>query len=690
LTVAVDDRTRLSRTVDWLGRVGASRRRQVFALAIPGLITFATGVVLSLFDGGYSLTAWYTAALFLLALLALVLTLEAPAGPRLPPLIWGAVLSYAAFVALNYLSILWAAVPGDAWDGANRALVFGLAFALVASRRWPREVGLTALLLTGFGILVVAVGTLVSGAVSDPVSQFVGGRLSAPAGYANAAAALFLMGVFPLLYLAAARILSWPLRGLALGGATVLLQTALLTQSRGGAAAVAVAAVVFIVLVPQRWAALSCMAVAGGLTALQFGTLTDLTGIAGVGAFEDRLADVRATIAFSAIVATAIGALVALAGSRVAAPADSVRRAGGWGLAALAALTAVLAVAAIGNPASWAESRWDDFRSSGYSEVERGDNRFGGSLGSNRYDFYRVALAEFADHPVAGIGSENFLVPYLEQRRSHEAPHFPHSLAFRLLSQLGIVGTLLFLAFLSFALVAVARQLRRAGPVETGIAAAALAAFSVWFAQGLVDWLWAFTGLGIIAFAMLALAARSGDASDGGAPAGNAGSGLGRVVLVAVTIVLAVSLALPGLAARYVSSAYESYAAGSVGVALDRLDQAAELDFLSAEPYAAKGVIAQRSGMPAVAAKAFEQSVEREPDNWFARLELGMSLAAAGKREAAVRQLLDARRLNPGLPVVGEVLQRVRRGRQVDPIAVEAELESRLTSKLRPLAAPGE
>ncbi len=41
----------------------------------------------------------------------------------------------AAYTALSYLSILWAAVPGEAWEGANRTLLYLLVFALFACWR---------------------------------------------------------------------------------------------------------------------------------------------------------------------------------------------------------------------------------------------------------------------------------------------------------------------------------------------------------------------------------------------------------------------------------------------------------------------------------------------------------------------------------------------------------------------------
>ena len=71
-------------------------------------------------------------------------------------------------------------------------------------------------------------------------------------------------------------------------------------------------------------------------------------------------------------------------------------------------------------------------------------SHFGG-LGSNRYDFWRVGLIEFERHPVQGIGVDNFLVPYLQQRRSQRGARCTRTASFiRLLSQTGVVGTALF------------------------------------------------------------------------------------------------------------------------------------------------------------------------------------------------------------------------------------------------------
>ncbi len=65
-------------------------------------------------------------------------------------------------------------------------------------------------------------------------------RLSYPAGYPNATAAQWLMAFWPALLLARGARLPWAVRGLFAGGAVVLADVALLSQSRGSLYAMAV------------------------------------------------------------------------------------------------------------------------------------------------------------------------------------------------------------------------------------------------------------------------------------------------------------------------------------------------------------------------------------------------------------------------------------------------------------------
>jgi len=175
---------------------------------------------------------------------------------------------------------------------------------------------------------------------------------------------------------------------------------------------------------------------------------------------------VQATL-HSAVTATllasvAVALLVALAAaieSRVElSQASATRTNRVVGAIAVAALVAVLAGgwAAAGDPIARLEHGWHTFKG-GYGANSQGGDRLTSGLGSNRYDFYRVALDEFKAHPLVGIGADNFQQTYLVKGHSEETPRYPHSVELRVLTQTGLVGALLALLGLAAALVAVAR-----------------------------------------------------------------------------------------------------------------------------------------------------------------------------------------------------------------------------------------
>jgi tetratricopeptide (TPR) repeat protein len=668
---------------------------------VPGFVAFAVALVLAPFDGGFPSHTWYPAALFLLAVLALVLGLAPPAPWERPRAVMLPLYAYGAFCAWSYLSILWAGSQGDAWDGANRTLLYGAVLMLVGMRPWPRRAVAGLLALVAGAVAAIALGVLVvSAARNDPAGLFVQGRLSSPAGYPNATTDLWLIAFWPAFHLAVSATLPRAARAVFAGAAVLLLETSVLALSRGAVLGMVVAAVVYLAL--SRVAARAALAMLGMavLAALSWGALTGPHDARTAAAIGPALSDARLAIALSVGAAVA-GALAAMAlaprfAQRLRTPKPSRRTvrvaAGGVAAAAVAALAV-----AIGT--GWVTDRWDDFKYSGYERVGGKPTQYVGSLGSNRYDFYRVALKEFADHPVLGIGADNFAAAYLEHRRTPEAPRYPHSIVLRVLSQLGIVGALAFAAFLWLALRACGRALRRAGPIEAGLATAALGGFVVWLVQGSFDWLWEFPTLGILGTGLLALAVRTvvpvtppppPDASealldspydDAARRGGFHWSPPARFAAGVAGLAAALSLALPGISARYTDAAYHDFR-DDPGLALSRLNRAADLNPLSAEPLLARGVVAQRLGLAATARSSFQRAAGREPDNWFAQFELGVLDAAAGRRASAVAHIAKARRLNPQQMIVQVVDPQVRQGRPIDVATIERGLYGQLNLKV--------
>lgn len=668
-------------------------------LLVPGLLVLATGLLLSVMDGGFEPTVWYPAALFLLVLLVLTVVVAPPRPAERGRLATIAIVLYGLFCVWSYLGITWADAPGSAWEGANRALLYGLAITLVVLRPWTRRAALIGFGLVGGVLTLIAAYVLVSGAIdSDPSNLLQEGRLGEPAGYVNASAGLWLIGMWPLLALALNRGLPLAVRALSVGAATLLLQAAFLSQSRGGAIALAVAAVVYVALSPRRWSALLALGLPVVATAITFDTLAGVRDAATVAALAPAFDSAVEAILIATAIATAVAAGALAVGRRTqswAGEQPRLSRNGDIALLAIAGLLVVGGLVAIGNPVDWADGRWQDFKTSGYSDVNSASNRFTGSLGSGRYDFYRVAFGQFEEHPLRGVGQDNFANEYLLKREGAEAPRHPHSLVLKMLSQGGLIGSALFFGAIAVLLAAGWRSRQRLRRVadDASLVVGGIAAFVIWLVQAAGDWLWAFPALGILAFGLLGIAARLGDVADvdSGAPeiaVDGPGARFRRIAgrsAIAFGVLLAgLSLICAGISARYTSAAYDS-SATDIATSLDRLDRAAELNPLSAEPLLAKGVLAQRIGRYDVAVAALQDAAEREPDNWFIHFELGLAQAAQGHKALALEDLREARRLNPLQPVTGEVIDQLRAGRNVSAHDVERILKNALEKRLSPV-----
>ncbi len=483
---------------------------------VPALAAIVLFVVWATSQAGYPLTHWAPGALIVLVLLAIAVLAVPVRFAEIPVAVKLALACLATYTALSFLSILWAAAPAEAWEGANRTLLYLLVFALFSL--WPRRGASAALLLGLWTLAMIGLATYVAlrldlASGKSFQALFSGERLAYPVGYPNATAAQWLMAFWPALLLARGASLPWALRGLLAGGAVVLADVALFSLSRGSLYATPVMVVLVFALVPQR---LRTFATA---VPVVLGIVATAPLVLHVGdrirAGQSAQAATHTTMLAMFAAALLVGLLVAAGAAfeirRAVSPrlAESVRR--GVAVVALATLLAVvvggLAVAGNGvggNPITRVRHAWDSFKG-GYTAEATGSNRLLGGLGSNRYDFYRVALNEFAAHPVLGIGADNFAQQYLVHGRSDETPRYPHSVELRTLSQTGLLGALLAVVGLGAALLAGWRAMRRSDPLARTVAAAALAGFAYWAVHGSFDWFWEFAGLGSCAFALLGI-----------------------------------------------------------------------------------------------------------------------------------------------------------------------------------------
>jgi tetratricopeptide (TPR) repeat protein/predicted secreted protein len=643
---------------------------------VPALAALALFVVWATSQAGYPMTRWAPGAVIVLALLSIALGLLGARASEVPISVRVALVALAAYTALSFLSILWADVPGSAWEGANRTLLYLGIFALFA---WWRQRGVSAaLLLCAWTLALMALAAFVAlhvSAAGDASLQALlpGGRLIYPSGYANANAAQWLMAFWPALLLARERSLPWGLRGLLAGGAVLLAEVALLSQSRGSLYATPVMLVLVFALLPGRARTFAVLVpVAAGIAAAAPAVLRvgdDLHGQAVVSA------TVHGAVEAMFAAAVAVGLVVAFAAALEGRLALSERSAGriraGVRAAAVATLVAVLAVGlvAAGNPVTRVEKGWRTFKG-GYAADSTTGSRLISGLGSNRYDFYRVALDEFLAHPLLGIGADNFQQQYLLHGRSEETPRYPHSVELRTLVQTGAIGALLALAGLGAALVAAASALRGPDRLARSVAAAALAGFGYWVVHGSFDWFWEFAGLGGPAFALLGIscALAPARAAAGARATRDRGSARRRRVALAaaaaVVLAATVSLGAPWLSQLELQSAARIWTRAPQA-AYARLRAAARLNPLSDEADLTAGSIALRYGELDRADREFALALARAPGDAYATLERGAIASARGERAVAVGLLERAVRLDPREPLTREALELTRAGRRV-------------------------
>ena len=290
----------------------------------------------------------------------------------------------------------------------------------------------------------------------------------------------------------------------------------------------------------------------------------------------------------------------------------------------------------VDDPSEFVSEKWESFKQ--LPSTETGSSHLL-SLGSNRYDFWRVSLAGFADHPVAGVGGRGFGAVYLQDARSTETPVRAHSLPLDVLLESGVVGFALLAAF--FVLLAAGIWKRR-GTLTGTAALGTLAYFSV-HAAGRLD---------------LDVPGRR----DPGVPRARDRARAGRRPAAPA----------PGRAGRRLRGARRRVAAVRTAVA-QRPDHGARAR--GQRPHRPTssgrgGSIRSRSSPcsrrrqladdPAQAVVPLERAATKEPRNVTVRYLLGLAYLEAGRPREARAELLAARRLYPGSEEIARALEKTR------------------------------
>lgn len=472
---------------------------------LPIRVTAVAGpVVLAFFGGGYfdgpRLVA-LIATWAVVAYLAVAAPLPRPAGR---PLLL-ALVALALFTAWVALSEGRAPLTAPARADLERDLLY-LGALIVAATAWrARAAADAAEPLIALGILVVIgdglIGRLLPTIFEQTHSAAASGRLEQPLTYWNATGALAAIGFVLCARIAGDRVRDPAMRALMAAVAAPLAMGVYLSFSRGALAALAGGMVVLVLLAPS-WTQLRAVAICAEAGALACGAAALSGSVRGGGDSAGQGVLVLAALLAAMALAAGLTRWAAREERRGNIRSHEIALPRHAGVAA-----AVLVVGLIAGPVAAAGSS-DGPR----AEVAVGatNARFG-SVGSNRYDYWKAALQIFGDHPLAGAGPGSFQVEWLERRKISERVRDAHSLEIETLAELGIVGFAL-LAFLAGAVVTAIRRVRREDAV---LVAGPAAALTVWALHASLDWDWEMPGLTLVAVSLTGLLlARAGAPDD--------------------------------------------------------------------------------------------------------------------------------------------------------------------------------
>jgi hypothetical protein len=384
------------------------------------------------------------------------------------------------------------------------------------------------------------------------------------------------------------------------------------------------------------------------------------------------------------IAAILAGVVVALAGALEdrRPPSEELSRAGTRVVAIAMALIVVVGIAGglavAGNPFHRIDNAWHEFKQVGAPDPNAPGHLSAG-FGGARYDYYRVALDVWKEHPVEGIGAGNFSEDYIQRGRVGERPTSPHSIEFGTLVETGLAGAALLLLALGAGFVAAVGAARRSGRFSRAVAAGGLLTCAYWLVQTSADWLWEFPALGGAAFAFLGLAVSAGERRAVFRVRRQASAG---VAVVAGAVAVAAFLSLLGpwasdIEVRRAAASWQQYP----DAAFRQLEHAADYNKLSERPGLLAGGIAVQLGRYGRARAAFQQVLDRDPRNLTATISLAGIESHAGRRAEALKLLRHALELAPDDQTATTELAAARKGR-LDPRQVAADLVANAAARV--------
>jgi O-antigen ligase/polysaccharide polymerase Wzy-like membrane protein len=378
-------------------------------------------------------------------------------------------LLFALLALLTAASVLWSIVPELTYVEAGRTFAYVAVFAAaVATARLASRAAQQLLVGLLIGAIVPVTYALASrvwpGALAE---NEVSNRLGAPFDYWNAVGCVAAMAVPISLWLGSRRVGSPLMRVLAYPAMGVSILAILLTQSRGAAAAAAVAAVAWFVLVPLRLRSLPVLLLplgaAGAVGAWALSKDPFSKSLQPLSAKEAVAGDFGALVLLMVVLLLLLGAAVN-GGVERRAPSARTRRRVGIAAVTVACVVPLAAFTSVAFSERGIGDRFHELT----SETEVAPQEGGGRVfaaSSSRGKYWREAFRVFDDKPLEGVGAGAFEKARLRHRTDASVTQHAHGWIPQTMADLGLIGlgvtTLLFLAWLLAALSATGLLPRR-------------------------------------------------------------------------------------------------------------------------------------------------------------------------------------------------------------------------------------
>jgi hypothetical protein len=496
-----------SNTARVVGETSRSRNAAPYALALAAV------AALSFLSGGYILGR-STPVVVALLCAAAVWVWFLRRGTRPSIVLLTALAAFAAFTVWSGLSVLWSYGPDLTWESFNLAALY---LALVAVLGLTSARGLQ-LRTVAYGGLVVttAVGAyaFLGKGLPDVVTHAHRyARLDSPVGYWNVLAVMMVMGIAVALAVGGDRATPAWLRALAAAAAVPMCFTFFFTFSRGGWIALLVALVLYFAFTTTRLGGVVTLVAVATPVALVLWRLRGLGTL-----FTETTDDALRTLEGHTLLRWALVALVVAAGVQLAAAL--VQRSVRWPrwstLAAGAAVLVLLGVTVVGGGGTFLQrhggTQWIKDKAHALATDQESSGNGAGRLvavtSNGRIPLWREAVGQSRFVRTAGAGAGTFPFSNYRFRKTALVVRHAHSQWFNVLSELGVVGLVLFAAAVVLFLAAMTGNpfAHRDDPLHPLLVAlqVGVVAFLVHMSW---DWDWDMAALGALAFVFIAVCA---------------------------------------------------------------------------------------------------------------------------------------------------------------------------------------